>query len=49
MKKKKKMLKRRKESDTYLATFYRHRWSAQMMIKKDNLFEFLVSTVSFIS
>ena len=26
----KNMLKRRKESNTYLATFRRHRWSAQM-------------------
>ena len=35
----KNMLKRRKESDTYLATSYRHRWSAQMTMKKDNLLE----------
>ena len=26
----------RKESDTYLATDSRHRWSAQMMMKNDN-------------
>ena len=30
------MLKRRKESDTYLATDSRHRWSAQMTMKNDN-------------
>ena len=28
------MLKGGKESDTYLATIRRHRWSAQMMLKK---------------
>ena len=33
------MLKRRKESDTYLATIGRHRWSAQMRMKKDSLLE----------
>ena len=33
------MLKRRKESDTYLATFRRHCWNAQMTMKKDNLLE----------
>jgi hypothetical protein len=33
----KNMLKIRKESDTYLATFHRYHWSAQMTIKKDNL------------
>ena len=43
------MLKRRKESDTYLATFRRHRWSAQMTMKKDNLLELSASTVAFIS
>ena len=31
----KNMLKRRKESDTYLATFRRHHWSAQMTMKRD--------------
>ena len=31
------MLKSRKESGTYLATDSRHRWSAQMTMKKDNL------------
>ena len=40
------MLKRRKESDTYLATFHRHRWSAQMKMKKDNLLELSASTVT---
>ena len=34
--KKKHMLKRRKESGTYLATDSRHRWSAQMTMKNDN-------------
>ena len=43
------MLKRRKESDTYLATFRRHRWSAQMIMKNDNLLELSASTVAFIS
>ena len=28
------MLERRKEGDTYLATFRRHHWSAQMMMEK---------------
>ena len=31
----KNMLKRRKESETYLDTFCGHRWSAQMTIKKE--------------
>jgi hypothetical protein len=44
----KNMLKRRKESDTYLATSRGHRWSAQMMMKKDNLLELSASTVAFI-
>ena len=35
----KNILKRRKGDDTYLATFRRHRWSAQMTVKKDNLLE----------
>jgi hypothetical protein len=33
------MLKRSKESDTYLVTFCRYHWSAQVTMKKDNLFE----------
>jgi hypothetical protein len=45
----KNMLKRRKESDIYLATFCRHRWSAQMTMNKDNLLELSASTVAFIS
>jgi hypothetical protein len=40
------MLKRRKESDTNLATFCRHCWSAQMMMKKDNLLELSATTVA---
>ena len=32
----KNMLIRRKSSDTYLDTFRRHRWSAEMRIIKDN-------------
>ena len=44
----KNMLKRKKENDTYLATFRRHRWSAQMTMKKDNLFELSASSVAFI-
>ena len=32
----KNMLKRRNESDTYLATDSKHRWSAQMTMKNDN-------------
>jgi hypothetical protein len=43
------MLKRRKESDTYLATFRKHRWSAQMTMKIDNLLEFSASIEAFIS
>jgi hypothetical protein len=42
------MLKRRKESDAYLATFHRYRWSAQMTMKKDNLLELSARTVAFI-
>ena len=42
------MLKRRKWSDTYLTTIRRHRWSAQMTMKKDKL-ELSASTVAFIS
>ena len=43
------MLKRRKESDTYLATVHRHRWSRQIMIKTDKILELSASTVTFIS
>ena len=45
----KNMLKRRKESDIYLATLLRHRWSAQMTMKIDNKFKLSASTVAFIS
>jgi hypothetical protein len=45
----KNMLERRKENDTYLVTFHRHHWRAQMMIEKDNLLELSVSTVALIS
>ena len=45
----KNMLKRRKKSDTYLATFHRHHWSAQMTMRKDNLLELSASTATFIS
>jgi hypothetical protein len=34
----KNMLKRRKESGTYLATDSRHHWSRQMTTKNDNSF-----------
>jgi hypothetical protein len=43
------ILKRRKGSNTYLTTFRRHRWSSQMMMKKDNLLELSASTVAFTS
>ena len=43
------MLKRRKESDTYLTTAYRHRWSRQITMKVDKLLELSASTVAFIS
>ena len=43
------MLKGRKYSDTYLATIRRQRWNAQMMMKKDNKFKLLASTVAFMS
>ena len=43
------MLKGRKLSDTYLAAIRRHRWSAQMMMKKGNKLELLASTAAFIS
>ena len=45
----KNMLKGRKYSNTYLATICRHRWSAQMMMKKYNKLELSASTVAFIS
>jgi len=37
---KKKMLTRRKESDTYLVTVSRHCWSRQIMIKIDKIVAF---------
>ena len=43
------MLKGRKYSETYLATFRRHRWHAQMTMKKGNKLELSASTVAFIS
>jgi hypothetical protein len=43
------MLTRRKESDTYLATVSRHRWTRQITIKIDKILELLASTVAFIS
>ena len=45
----KSMLKRRKESDTYLATIRRHRWSRQITMKIDKILELSASTVAFIS
>ena len=42
----KNMLKRRKESNSYLATIRRHRI---MAMKKDNLLELSASIVAFIS
>ena len=45
----KNMIKRRKESDSYLATLHRQRWTAQMTIKKDNLFELSASNMAFMS
>ena len=44
----KNMLKRRKESDTYLATVRRHRWSRQIMTEIDKILELSASTVAFI-
>ena len=35
------MLKRRKDSDTYLATIHRHHWSRQITIKIDKILELL--------
>ena len=37
------MLKGRKKSDTHLATIRRHRWSAQVTMKKDNKLELSAS------
>ena len=37
----KNMLTRRKETDTYLATVSRHRWSRQITIKIDNTVAFI--------
>ena len=34
------MLTRRKESDTYLATVSRHRWSAKIAMKVDKMCSF---------
>ena len=34
------MLTRRKESDTYLATISRHRWSLQITMKVDKVSSF---------
>ena len=45
----KKMLKRRKESDTYLATVCRCCWSIQITMKIDKLLELSASTVIFFS
>ena len=42
----KKMLKGRKQSDTYQATIPRYRWSAQMTMKKDNKLELTASIVT---
>ena len=42
------MLKRRKESDTYLANVRRHRWSRQITMKIDKILELSASTVTFI-
>ena len=40
------MLKRRKESNTYLATFHRHCWCAQITMKTDKILELSASTSS---
>ena len=40
------MLKRRKESNTYLATIRRHRWSRQITMKIDKILELSASTVA---
>ena len=43
----KNMLKRRKESNTYLATFHEHCWSSQITMRKDNYFELSASTLCY--
>ena len=43
------ILKRRKESDTYLTNVCRHCWSSQVMMKVDIFPELSASTVAFIS
>ena len=43
------MLTRRKESDAYLATVSRHRWSRKITMKMDKLLKLSASTVAFIS
>ena len=43
---KKNMLKRRKESNTYLATIRRHCWNRQIMMKIDKILELSISTVA---
>ena len=45
----KNIFKRRKESDTYLTTVCRHRWSRQITKKVDKFPELSASTVAFIS
>ena len=45
----KKYVKKKEREQHYLATFRRHRWNAQMTMKKDNLLELSDSTVAFIS
>jgi hypothetical protein len=45
----KNMLTRRKESDTYLATDRRHRWSRQITMKIDKISYLSAHTVAFIS
>jgi hypothetical protein len=45
----KNLLKRRKESDTYLTTVCRHRWSRQITMKVDKLLKLSANTVAFIS
>ena len=45
----KNMLKRRKESNTYLATIHRHSYSKQITMKIDKILELSACTVAFIS
>jgi hypothetical protein len=45
----KNMLKRRKESDTYLATIRRHHWSRLVTMKIDKILELSASTVCSVS